>query len=147
MALTGQCKTLLSCASGSRRLKPTRNACNAVRLVAGEHQDEAQASASWCSRPVPSAEAAANEGGSGQDRPASRRTLSPYHAPSHIIIHKMFPTPMQPVQDAHVIYVNRCKRAKPSQCHPECCHVGMDYDSEMNTDKTRKSSFTARPRH
>ena len=49
VALTGQCKTLLSCVS------------NAARLVAAEHQDEAQASASRCVRRIPSAEAAANE--------------------------------------------------------------------------------------
>ena len=51
MALTGQRKTSLSCASGSMRaLKTTRNACDAARLVAGEHQDEDQAAASWCSQ-------------------------------------------------------------------------------------------------
>ena len=38
-----------------------RDACIAVRLVAGVLQDEDQASASRCARPVPSAEAAANE--------------------------------------------------------------------------------------
>ena len=41
--------------------KNTRNACNAARLVAGEHQDEAQAAASMCDRRITSAEAAANE--------------------------------------------------------------------------------------
>ena len=38
------------------------------RLVAGEHQDEDQAAASWCSRPAPSAEAAANDASVGRDR-------------------------------------------------------------------------------
>ena len=60
--------------------KTTRNACNAVRLVAGKHQVEAQASVSWCSRPVPSAFAAENECGSGRDRNGrdrdARQTLS-----------------------------------------------------------------------
>ena len=48
--------------------KPTRDACIAARLVAGEHQDEDQAAASCCSRPIPSAEAAANDGSVGRDR-------------------------------------------------------------------------------
>ena len=54
VALTGQRKTSLSCASGSMRAV-------AARLVAGNGQDEAQASASRCARRIPSAEAAANE--------------------------------------------------------------------------------------
>ena len=57
VALTGQRKTLLSCAGGSRKAENHTECVN-----------EAQAAAPWCSRPVPSAEAAANEPGSGRDR-------------------------------------------------------------------------------
>ena len=64
--------------------KTTRNACNAARLVVVDHQDEAQAAASWCSRPVPSSEAAVNDGGVGRDRNGRDRdaTADSERAPS-----------------------------------------------------------------
>ena len=60
VALTGQCRTLLSCASGSMRAE------NHARCVwCGQ---TGQASASRCARPVPYAGTAANEWGFGRDR-------------------------------------------------------------------------------
>ena len=47
-------------------------------------QDEAQAAASWCARPVPSAEAAANDGSVGRDGNCRDRDAAADsdHAPS-----------------------------------------------------------------
>ena len=66
------------------RPKTTRNTCNAARLVAGEHQDETQASAPRCVRRIPSAEAAANDVSAGRDRNGRDRdaTADSERAPS-----------------------------------------------------------------
>ena len=50
------------------QLRQWLDECDAPRLVAGEHQDEAEVAASWGSRRVTSAEATADEGGLGRDR-------------------------------------------------------------------------------
>ena len=61
VALTRQCKTLFSCASGSKRAENYEKCvqCGKTGRWRAEHQDEDQAAASWCSRPVPSVEPAA----------------------------------------------------------------------------------------
>ena len=114
--------------------KNTRNACNAARLVAGEHQDGDQAVASWCSRPAPSAEVAANDGSKAVTE-TPRQTLGVLRRHSSLDMSRSTLWRTSVVLQARPCTVRGVSWSEVATVPKRKSHRGLDLDLSLNSEK------------